>query len=70
MQRLSQLLVLSWRQKAAARSAPRLTIEDTLDTGLPRAYSKQIYLQKSAALFEHLFESYPEHNRSIYADVA
>ena len=57
-------------RKPPPRSAPRLTIEDTLDTGLPRAYSKQIYLQKSAALFEQIFESYPEHKRSIYADVA
>lgn len=37
LDRLKQLLVLNWRQKTAARSALRLTIEDTLDTGLPRA---------------------------------
>ena len=70
LSRLKQLLVLNWRQKAAARSALRLTIEDTLDTGLPRAYSKEIYLQKCAALFEHVFESYPERNRGVYSDVA
>lgn len=70
LDRLKQLLVLNWRQKAAARSTLRLTIEDTLDTGLPRAYSKEIYLQKCAALFEHVFESYPERNRGIYSDVA
>lgn len=70
LERLKQLLVLNWRQKAAARSALRLTIEDTLDTGLPRAYSKEIYLQKCVALFEHIFESYPERNRGIYSDVA
>ncbi|HNL11164.1 MAG TPA: DUF3387 domain-containing protein, partial [Turneriella sp.] len=70
LERLKQLLVLNWRQKAAARSALRLTIEDTLDTGLPRAYSKEIYLQKCAALFEHVFESYPERNRGVYSDVA
>ncbi|MBL8636131.1 MAG: type I restriction endonuclease subunit R [Myxococcales bacterium] len=70
LDRLKQLLVLNWRQKTAARSALRLTIEDTLDTGLPRAYSKDIYLQKCAALFEHIYESYPERHRSIYSEVA
>ena len=68
--RLKQLLVLNWRQKAAARSALRLTIEDTLDNGLPRAYSKELYLQKCAALFEHVYESYPERNQGIYSEVA
>jgi type I restriction enzyme R subunit len=35
--RLRQLLVLNWRQKAAARSRLRLAIEEELDNGLPRA---------------------------------
>jgi type I restriction enzyme R subunit len=34
--RLKELLVLSWRQKSAARSQIKLAIEDTLDSGLPR----------------------------------
>jgi type I restriction enzyme R subunit len=34
--RLKELLVLNWRQKAAARSQLKLTIEDMLDSGLPR----------------------------------
>jgi type I restriction enzyme R subunit len=38
LNRLKQLLVLNWRKKSAARSQLRLAIEDTLDTGLPRAY--------------------------------
>jgi type I restriction enzyme R subunit len=37
-----------------------------LDTGLPRAYEKPLYEQKCAALFEHVFESYPERNGSVY----
>ncbi|PYI88613.1 MAG: deoxyribonuclease HsdR, partial [Verrucomicrobia bacterium] len=35
--RLKQLLVLNWRQKSAARSQLKLTIEDGLDAGLPHA---------------------------------
>jgi type I restriction enzyme R subunit len=65
--RLKALLVLNWRQKAAARSQLKLTIEDTLDTGLPRAYTPELYKQKCSAVFEHVYESYPERNAGVYA---
>lgn len=64
---LKALLVLNWRQKSAARSQLRLTIEDTLDTGLPRAYTPELYHQKCSAVFEHVYESYPERNLGVYA---
>jgi len=44
-----------------------VTIEDILDTGLPRAYTPEVYLQKCSALFEHFYEKYPERDESIYA---
>ena len=65
--RLKDLLVLNWRQKAAARSQLKLTIEDTLDSGLPRAYTPELYNQKCSAVFEHVYESYPERNAGVYA---
>ncbi|ARO87200.1 deoxyribonuclease HsdR [Nitrosospira lacus] len=65
--RLKALLVLNWRQKAAARSQLKLTIEDTLDAGLPRAYTPELYSQKCSAVFEHVYESYPERNAGVYA---
>ena len=66
LERLKALLVLNWRQKSTARSQLKLTIEDTLDTGLPRAYTPEIYQQKCSAVFEHVFESYPERNAGIW----
>ena len=65
--RLKELLVLNWRQKSTARSQLKLTIEDTLDSGLPRAYTPDLYQQKCSAVFEHVFESYPERNAGVYA---
>lgn len=65
--RLRALLVLNWRQKSTARSQLKLTIEDTLDSGLPRAYTPELYQQKCSAVFEHVFESYPERNVGVYA---
>jgi type I restriction enzyme R subunit len=58
--KIKALLVLNWRQKASARSRLKLAIEDALDSGLPRAYTPDLYQQKCAALFEHVYETYPE----------
>ncbi len=65
--RVKELLVLNWRQKSGARAQLKLAIEDVLDTGLPRAYDKPLYQQKCSALFEHIYESYPERNAGVYA---
>ena len=70
LSRLKTLLVLNWRQKSAARSSLKLAIEDTLDSGLPRAYTPELYGQKCAAIFEHVYESYPERNAGVYARAA
>jgi type I restriction enzyme R subunit len=67
LDRLKGLLVLNWRQKAAARSKLKLAIEDTLDNGLPRLYSPDLYRDKCAAIFEHVYESYPGRNKGVYA---
>jgi type I restriction enzyme R subunit len=65
--RLKELLVLNWRKKSTSRSQLKLTIEDTLDAGLPRAYTPELYNQKCSAVFEHVYESYPERNAGVYA---
>lgn len=68
LNRLKQLLVLNWRQKSSARSQIKLAIEDVLDT-LPEAYDRPLYAQKCSALFEHIYESYPERDAGLYATV-
>ena len=65
--RLKALLVLGWRLKIGARAQVRLAIEDALDEGLPRAYSKEIYATKCTAVFEHVYESYQGEGKSIYS---
>ncbi len=68
LERLKELLVLNWRHKSSARAQLKLTIENVLDTGLPRAYDKNLYTVKCSALFEHVYESYPEKDAGVYAD--
>ena len=67
LNKMKLLLVLNWRQKASARSQIKLAIEDVLDTGLPRLYTPDLYRQKCSALFEHVYESYPERDAGVYA---
>jgi type I restriction enzyme, R subunit len=68
--RLNALLVLGWRQKVQARAGVRLAIEDTLDEGLPRAYTKDLYQTKCSVLFEHVYESYFGDGSSVYVEAA
>lgn len=56
--KLEGLLVLNWRQKAAARATLKMAIEDTLDE-LPEAYGRTLFSQKCAAVFEHVYERFP-----------
>ena len=48
----------------------RLAIEDALDDGLPKVYSPDLYKQKVATVFEHVYESYFGEGKSIYGAVA
>ena len=67
--RLQELSAINWRQKSASRSQVKLVIKDMLDDGLPRAYTPELYKQKWSALFEHVYESYPERNVGVYAGI-
>jgi type I restriction enzyme, R subunit len=53
-------MVLGWRQRSQARARVRMAIEDTLDDGLPRAYTPELFQSKCLTLFEHVFERYPD----------
>jgi len=68
LERLRALLVLGWRQKIQSRARVRLAIEDTLDEGLPRAYSKELFQSKCSVLFEHVFEAYMGDGKNVYSD--
>ena len=44
-----------------------MEIENVLDTGLPRAYAPEVYKEKCAAVFEHMYECYPGRDAGIYS---
>jgi type I restriction enzyme R subunit len=70
LERVNALLALDWRQRASARAQVRLAIEDALDEGLPRAYTKDVYQTKCAAVFEHVYESYFGDGGSVFRATA
>ena len=45
----------------------KLAIEDTLDTGLPRVYTPELYRRKCSAVFEPVHESYPGRGAGLCA---
>ncbi len=67
LEKLRKLLVLGWRQRVTTRARVKIEIENALDVGLPRAYSKEIYESKCSAVFEHVYQSYQGEGRSVYA---
>jgi len=67
LEMLHKLLVLGWRQKISTRARVKIEIENALDEGLPRAYSKELYEAKCSAVFEHVYQSYQGEGRSVYA---
>ena len=67
LEKLHGLLVLGWRQKISTRARVKIEIENALDEGLPRVYSKEIYEAKCSAVFEHIYQSYQGEGQSIYA---
>lgn len=44
-----------------------MAIEDELDLGLPRAYDPSLYQAKCSAVFEHVFEAYPDRDAGVFA---
>ncbi|MBW1612542.1 MAG: type I restriction endonuclease subunit R [Deltaproteobacteria bacterium] len=63
----TEKLVLDWRKRQQARAEVRVTIEKLLDQGLPGAYTPELFEQKTAAIFQHIYDSYYGAGRSVYA---
>ena len=62
-------LVLDWRKRQRSRAEVRVTIEKMLDRGLPETYTRELFQEKTEAVFQHVYESYYGAGRGIYAAV-
>lgn len=66
--KLKGMLVLDWRKRQSSKARVRDTIMEVLDTGLPRAYTPELYQQKCSSVFEHIYESYPQRGEGVYCE--
>jgi type I restriction enzyme R subunit len=63
-------LVLDRHKRQQSRAAVLVTIEQALDVGLPSAFMEEIYDRKTAAVFQHVYDSYYGAGQSVYSAVA
>ncbi len=59
-------LVLDWRKRQQARADVWVTIETLLDRGLPTVYTPALFEQKTAAVFQHVYDGYYGAGRSVH----
>jgi type I restriction enzyme R subunit len=59
-------LVLDWRKRQQSRAAVELAIQD-LVWQLPKCYTDTLCKQKSAAIYQHVYDSYYGAGQSVYA---
>jgi hypothetical protein len=52
------------------RSRDQVGIEETVDAGLPKEYDTDLFGEKSAKIFEHVFDAYLGNGISIYEEAA
>ena len=63
----NEKLVLDWRNKLPSRAAVRSTILTILDRLPDTPYPKPIYDAKVDAVYQHIYDAYPDATHSIYA---
>jgi len=62
-----QKLKIDWRKHQHTRADVRVTIEETLDMGLPEEpYDRQVFTEKCNSIFQHVYESYAGPGESVY----
>ena len=58
-------IVLDWRKEQATRASVRVAVEETLDR-LPEKFTRQLFVQKCDAVYQHVFDSYWDDGHSVY----
>jgi type I restriction enzyme R subunit len=56
--KLRATLTVDWQKTAYSRARIREAIAETLDDGLPRAYTPAVFQEKAGMVFQHVYERY------------
>ena len=60
-------LTLDWKKRQQSRAQVRLAVQKMLDEGLPGAFTPTMYSQACEAVYQHLYDNYPDADNNIYA---
>ena len=63
---LKEKLVLDWRKRQQSRAAVRVAIKDVI-WQLPGCYTEEMCQQKSAQVYQHVYDNYWGAGQSVYA---
>ena len=58
LDKLRGTFTIDWHKTTQSRARIRESIEETLDDGLPRAYTPDLFLEKAGVVFQHVYERY------------
>lgn len=58
LEKVRGALTIDWQKTAQSRARIRNAIEESLDEGLPRAYTPDVFKAKAGAVFQHVYERY------------
>ncbi len=61
-------LVLDWRKRTQSRAEVKETVNGILDEGLPQPYTRELFGQKSEAVYQHIYDSYYGEGKSVYSE--
>jgi type I restriction enzyme R subunit len=61
---------LDWKKRQQSRAQVRQVVEQALDDGLPRAYTRDLFQQASDAIYQHFYDAYADAEHSVYAQAS
>ncbi len=62
--------MLDWRKFQQSRAAVKVSIEDTLDEGLPESFTTELFQQKVEVVYQHVFDAYYGSGHGVYESVS
>jgi type I restriction enzyme R subunit len=65
----TEKLVLDWRKRQQTRAAVRVAVEDAI-WQLPERFTDDMCQQKSALVYQHIYDNYQTAQRNTYAQAA
>ncbi len=67
LEHVTEKLVLDWRKRQHTRAAVQVAVGKLLDEELPEVYGPDLFDDKVARVYEHIYASYFDNGESVYS---